>query len=278
MYGRILAAVNEYTNSEMAAKYAVAFSKACGARLCLTFVADRRTGTDARRKAELALQRLFREAEMLGLEVESVSTEGNPFQRLTETVRDRAIDLCFISTRHEDVRRRFFTRTLARRLLLGLPSSVAMVRIVHMKHIHPSKILVPLRGSTPCFEERAYFTAKMAEAFGASLTLFHSTLPITRFFHGETVLSPAEREKGLPVDIERLSSYLDRRGIRHEWRAEYGGVSRSITTAAALRRDDLIIMGGGQRGAVRSIFSGNPAEEVLRETPCNLIILRPESR
>lgn len=275
MYRRILAAVNEYTNSEIAARYAIAIAKACEAKLCLAFVADRRAGADELRKAESALERLFLEATASGLEAESVVTEGDPLRRLKEKVKEHGIDLSFISTRHEDVGKRFFTRTRARALLVNLPSSVAMVRVVHMKHIHPSHILVPLRGRTSSFEERAYFTAKMAEAFGASVTLFHSTLPITRFFHGEIRLSAAQREKGLPEDIERFSEYLGRQGVDYEKRAEYGGVSRSITTEAALRRNDLIIMGGSERGALRSVFSGDPAEEVLRETPCNLIILRP---
>jgi nucleotide-binding universal stress UspA family protein len=34
-------------------------------------------------------------------------------------------------------------------------------------------------------------------------------------------------------------------------------------------------MGASERSLLKSIIRGNPVEEVLRETPCNLIILRP---
>jgi hypothetical protein len=34
-------------------------------------------------------------------------------------------------------------------------------------------------------------------------------------------------------------------------------------------------MGASERSLLRSIISDNPVENVLRETPCNLIILRP---
>jgi nucleotide-binding universal stress UspA family protein len=42
---------------------------------------------------------------------------------------------------------------------------------------------------------------------------------------------------------------------------------------AALQHNDLIIMGASQRSLLESTLGGNPVEEVLRETPCNLIIL-----
>ncbi|HDH02033.1 MAG TPA: hypothetical protein ENH17_02765 [Nitrospirae bacterium] len=50
---------------------------------------------------------------------------------------------------------------------------------------------------------------------------------------------------------------------------------RSITIEAASKRHDLIIMGASERSLPASILKGNPVEDVLRETPCNLIILKP---
>jgi nucleotide-binding universal stress UspA family protein len=35
------------------------------------------------------------------------------------------------------------------------------------------------------------------------------------------------------------------------------------------------VMGASERGLVRSMIGGNPVEAVLRETPCNLMILKP---
>jgi len=34
-------------------------------------------------------------------------------------------------------------------------------------------------------------------------------------------------------------------------------------------------MGASERSLLSSILKGNPVEEVLRETPCDLIILKP---
>ena len=124
-------------------------------------------------------------------------------------------------------------------------------------------------------EGRSCFVANLAMAFHASVTLFHLTSPITDFFHGETLLNPAQREKRLPDDIDQFTDCLKKYDIRHEKKTGQGSVSRSITIEAARRRNDLIVMGASERSLLRSITGGNPVEEVLRETPCNLIIFRP---
>jgi nucleotide-binding universal stress UspA family protein len=44
---------------------------------------------------------------------------------------------------------------------------------------------------------------------------------------------------------------------------------------AFVKRHDLIIMGASERSFWASLLQGNPVVEVLREAPCNLIILKP---
>jgi nucleotide-binding universal stress UspA family protein len=72
MYKKILAAVNEFTNSEMAARYAIVLAKACQARLSLVFVAEEGIGRDVFKNAESALKRLFIEAKGYNIGVESI--------------------------------------------------------------------------------------------------------------------------------------------------------------------------------------------------------------
>jgi len=275
MYKRILAAVNEFTNSEIAARYAIALAKSSQAKLSLVFVAEDKLNRDAFRHAENALERLFVDTEAQDIEVESITEKGSPFEKISDIVRKDRIDIVFTATRREDIEKRYFTKTLAREFMLKLPCSVAMARIVRMGKTHPKNILVPLRGQMTHLEERGCFAARLAEEFHASVTLFHLSNPITSFFHGEIHLKPAQREKRIPRDIEQFTECLYRYQIHHEKKIGYGAVSRSITIEAAHRRNDLIIMGASERTLLRSIISGNPAEEVLRETPSNLIILKP---
>ncbi len=275
MYKKILAAVNEFTNSEVAAKYAIALAKSCQARLSLVFVAEDKIHRDVFRQAEAALERLFIEAEGYDIDVESITEKGSPFIKIYDIVRKNKIDIVFTATRREDIKKRFFVKTLAREFMVKLPCSVAMVRAVHMGKIHPKNILVPLRHHITNLEEKACFVAKLAEGFESTVTLFHSHSPITSFFHGEQHLKPAQREEHIPKDVEQFTECLNRYMIRHERKTGYGGISRAITIEAAHRRNDLIVMGASERSLLRSIISGNPVEDVLRETPCNLIVLRP---
>jgi len=276
MYKKILAAVNEFTNSEMAARYAIALAKSCKAKLDLVFVSEDRLNKDAFRHAESGLERLFREAKNSDIEVESIIGRGSPLEKISDIVKKNEIDIVFSATRREVIKKRFFTKTLAREFMIKLPCSVAVVRVVRMGRMHPGNILVPLRANMTNLEERAYFVAKLAHAFDSAVTLFHSPGPLTSFFHGEIQLRPAQREQRVSSEVEKFMEYLKMHGINHEERTARGGIARAITIEAAHRRNDLIVMGASERGLLRSIISGNPVEDVLRETPCNLIILRPK--
>lgn len=183
--------------------------------------------------------------------------------------------MVFAATRHEDVKKRFYAHTVARRLSLGLPCSVALVRVVHLGHVHPRTILVPLKARINHIPERAYFTALLAGAFNSNIHLFHATRPLTRFFHGEIHLTPVEWESRLPADILQFIEHLNRYEIVHEKRLIPGIAGRSITIEAAARKHELIIMGASERSLMKSFIRGNPVESVLRETTCDLVILRP---
>ena len=79
------------------------------------------------------------------------------------------------------------------------------------------------------------------------------------------------RERQVPYFMD----YLKRHEVEHEGRLLPGRTARNITIEAFAKRHDLIIMGASERSLLASLLTGNPVEEVLRETPCDLIILKP---
>ena len=275
MYKKILAAVNEHLNSEIAARYALNLAKACGSKLYICFIAEKGMSGSNFEKAEEAMKRLFLDAEKMNIEAESITETGEPVEEINKIVRHEGIDITFASTRREDVERRFYAGTVARNLSLKLSCSTALVRAVHMGRIHPKDILIPLKARIAGMSERAYFTAKMAECFGSKVFVFHATTPITKFFHGEIHLTQAQWEKRLPEDISKFIDHMKKHKVEIEGRLLPGAAAKSITVEAAARRHDLIIMGASERSMLSSILKGNPVEEVLRETPCDLIILKP---
>jgi nucleotide-binding universal stress UspA family protein len=146
---------------------------------------------------------------------------------------------------------------------------------VHLGRTFPKTILVPLKARIDHIAERAAFAALMAGAYNSRIHLFHTAKPLTRFFRGEVHLTPLEWEARLPHDIERFIDTLDRYDIVHEKRLVPGIAGRTIMVEAAAKRHDLIIMGASERGLLSALFKGNPVENVLRETICDLIILKP---
>jgi len=275
MYKKILATVNEHLNSEVAARYAINLARVTGAKLYLCFVAERDHTDESINRAEEAMKRLFMEAEQGGINTESITETGDPVRKIGEIARREEIDIVFASTRREDVQRRFYSGTVARSLSINLPCSVALVRIAHTGRIHPKEILIPLKARIGHVEERAYFTAKIAQAFESEVFLFHAPKGVSKFFHGEIHLTPLEWEEKLPKDISDFMGHLHRYEIMHSGRSVPGKIGRTITIEAFSKRHDLIIMGASERGLLSSILRGSPVEEVLRNTPCDLIILKP---
>ncbi|MFA4916218.1 MAG: universal stress protein [Syntrophales bacterium] len=276
MYKSILAAVDEFTNSAIAARYAMALAKSCQAELSLVYVAEDKITNDLFSQAEASLERLFMEAKKQNIKVGSLTERGNPLKQINDLVKKNNVDIVFTATGREDIEKKFFLMTMAREFMLKLPCSVAMVRAVQMGRVHPRKILLPLRADTTNIEEQACLAAKLAEAFEAAVTVFHSTSPTTSVFRRGRQPTTAQRGELISENIEKFMECLNRYEIIHEKRTSHGSFARAVTIEAAHRRNDLIVMGASERSILKSIISGNPVEDVLRETPCNLIILRPK--
>ncbi|MBS1125484.1 MAG: universal stress protein family [Nitrospirae bacterium] len=276
MYRKVLAAVNEHLNSEVAARYAMHLARAAGAKLFLYSVRQPGQTEAAFELARDAAQRLQHRAREIDIDAECLFETGDPVEKIRAIVLAEGIDLVFTATRREDVKHRIIRGgTTARRLLPGLPCSVALVRVVHMGRTHPREILVALKKQIDHIPERSEFTALLAKAFEARVHLFHVTRPVKKFFHGEMHLTPVEWEEKVPPDMSRFISHLDGYGVDHEKRLSPGKAGKSIAIEAASRRRDLIVMGASERGIIDQLLHRTPVEEVLRETPCNLIILKP---
>ncbi len=275
MYRKILAAVNEHVNSEIAARYALQFAKQAKAHISFCSIGEKGIVGKDFHKAEEAVKRLSARALKLGVPFDCILKTGDPFTQIGKVAVDEDIDLMFAATRHEDVEKRFYTRTTAKRLLLSLSCSVALVRVVNMGGINPQNILVPLMAHIDHISDRAAFTATLARAFDARVHLFHVAEPKRTFFHGEIPLTQAEQADNIPPDISLFIGQIENHDVEHDIGFAVGRTGRAISIEAALRRRDLIIMSADKRGLLNFLLRGNPVEQVLRETPCNMILLKP---
>ncbi len=246
----------------------------CNASLYICFNAEKGIPRKNILRAEDAVKRLFLTAIDYGIKVESISETGDSFEEIRKIVKREQINLVFTAAKMGDVKTKPPAGVIARNLMFKLPASVALVRVVHIERGHPKNILVPLKEKIDHLGERAYFCAKMAEVFNSKLFLLHFAKPASRFFDGQANLTLVQKEKILSGDISNFIEHIKRYGIEYESAVSEIPAGPGINIEAALKKHDLIIMGATGRGTISSLLKGNPVENVLWMTPCDLIILK----
>jgi len=119
-------------------------------------------------KTEEEMKALRRAREM-DVQAQSITTTGSLCR--SQEVWRRADRPGFRLCEEGHVKKRFYRATTASELMLKLPCSVALTRVVHMEG-PPRKILIPLKARIDNVPERAYFGAKMAEGFNSKVFVF----------------------------------------------------------------------------------------------------------
>jgi len=269
MYRRILTAVDESLNAHAAFRYAMALAQACGATLFVAGVlTPTMTGTEEGAMAQSA-GALVSEAEERAVPAHLLMERGDVVKTLDILARAHHIDVVMTASRRHDVERRYFLRTVPQRLMAVLHCSLIIVRVVHLGLLaHPRQILVPVLGGAFDNAERAYVVSQLAAHFHAKLIVFHALEEAHR--RGQAVPHEAGTERVGPF-LERLREA----GTEPQVRIVTGPlVGEAIMQEAARHRHDLIIMGASQRSLFSTWRRGNPVEDVMRRTPCDLFVCR----
>jgi nucleotide-binding universal stress UspA family protein len=267
MYRRILTAVDESLNAHAAARYAMALAQACGATLCVAGVlTPTMTGTEEGAMAQSAGS-LVSEAEARGVSAHLLMQRGDVVKILDDLSRTHHIDVVMTASRRHDGEQRYFLHTVPQRLMAVLHCSLIIVRVVHLGLLaHPRQILVPVLGGAFDHAERAYVVCRLAAHFHAKLIVFHALERVRR--RGQAVSYEAGTKQVGPF-LERLREA----GPEPQVRIVIGPlVGEAIMQEAARHRHDLIIMGASQRSLFSTWRRGNPVEDVMRRTPCDLFV------
>ncbi len=139
------------------------------------------------------------------------------------------------------------------------------------------KILVPTdfsRGAAAATEQ----ALSLAQAFGASVTLFHVySVPAYVFPDGSTFIAGPEvaaRIEREVVDALASAGHAAERqsGVPVLTRSAVGAPHEEIVRAAA--EYDLVVMGTHGRTGLRHLFLGSVAEKVVRNAPCPVLTVR----
>ena len=271
-------AVDGSYNAEAASRYALAIAKAYQAQFFLAFVVTEETERALLHSAQESVDRILAQAQEHRLSFQAITQTGKVVPILKSIVEKEGIDLALFATRHKDTKGGFFVQTVAQSLTLSLPCSVVIVRSVQPGRMaHPRHVLIPLTYEHDSgLEEQAAFAAHLINYFRAKAVVFHVHNPLSYF--GLVKGASTSEEKGVPPsdNLKIFMSILKKNAIQPEIRVvQSARPGKAIYLEAAAQKHDLILMGATQRSFLKRAMEGNPVEEMLRETPCDIMIHRP---
>lgn len=284
---KILVAVDGSFHAGIAARYAFAFAGTFNAKLFVVAVITKEMDKHEEKATAASVAKVLDEATDLPpnippdippnrpIDIEGVLLKGDVISAIDRFVWDNKIDLVIASTRGPHRDRRFFVRSVTSGLMSSLPCSVIGIKVTHPgRSIRPKKVLVPVIGDGYHDQERADIAEALHERFASRISLFHvielAALSIKR-------LDPQKKERLIASAEERLASLMDElssRGIDAGRKIVLGRSAREeIISEASHHKYDLIIVGATTRNIVKRVVSGNPVEETLRDTPCDVMLL-----
>ena len=277
-YNKILAAVDGGFTAESAAKYAILIAEQCNAKLDVIFVITKDLDEKDVNLGTLSVERLVKCAMSRGIEVDGQIMHGPVVESIKSIVETHNIDLAVSSTRHKDSKSRYFVRSISQKLMRSLSCSMIVVKVTHPgKTLHIQKILVPVMMGSYHADERAYLISKLdskarirvlrvekTSRTSALLTTHDEKLRLRSM--GRALLQPLAKE---------LSNYDIQADMYVDLAPNY---AEAVLRNAAAGHFDLIIIGATNKDIIRQIVQGNPVEEILGKTSCDVIIWHPGSR
>jgi len=237
MYKKILAEVDERLTSESVARYALKFAKLNNSSLYLCFIHKKEAKFE---KAEVALKRVFLEAEKNNIKVECIIKEGERLEELKEIIKKEKIDIAFVTS--DDFKQ-----------ISKLPCSVAMIKIINMGKLSPKRILFILKGKVNYLKEKAIFIENLSK-------IFHARVYINYF--------------GKDENIEKLFSILKKHEIKIESKVFHKFSLKTVMFQALSKKIELLVMEQEKSGFL-GIIKPDSMSKLIENPPCNLIIFKP---
>lgn len=286
-FKKILVAVDGSFHAGIAARYSFALAGTFNAKLFVAAVITKEMDEDEEKAAAAAVAKVLDEAADIRpnippdippnrpTDIEGVLLKGDIISAIDRFVRDNKIDLVIASTRGPHRDRRFFVRSVTSGLMSRLPCSVIGIKVTHPgRSIRPKKVLVPVIGDDFHIQERADIAEALHGRFASRISVFHvielAALSIKR-------LDPQKKERLIASAEQSLASFMDelsRRGIDAGRKIVIGRNAREeVISEASHHKYDLIIVGATTRNILKRVVSGNPVEEILRDTPCDVMLL-----
>lgn len=263
------------THSRAALPYAAAFARYGGGRVFIVHVQDGKPAADVQSQ----IADLRSDPRMIGVESETILTEGDPRIEIARNAIEHDIDLITVVMRDRNRFTRAFGGSIAEEIVAESPCAVLAIR-------PPQRDFVADRGELllnrvvlatnfrPSSAAASQLATQICNRLGAEL---HALYVIGDYFEQLSVLFP---EGGLAA-LTRLRSYAQQRmgqlsrmnGGGARTYIEEGRPYQEIVKLATTLEADLIVIGTAVHGSLfgNSQVLGSEIERVIRNAPCPVL-------
>ncbi len=219
--------------------------------------------------------------ELLGSEdIVPIVRFGKPFLEIIKVAKEKDVDLMAIGTHGRAGVDRVILGSVAERVVRKAGCSVMVVR--SRKYVGFKRIIVPIDFSD-CSRKALEYAAATARAHNSKLTILH--------VYEESFIEPYVRAANTEEEAQEIvrgieqvneSKYddflkkIDLSGVEYDKLLRKGIPSNEIVETAREQKAQLIVVGTHGRSGIKHMLIGSDAEEVVRNAPCDIVVVKPE--
>jgi nucleotide-binding universal stress UspA family protein len=219
--------------------------------------------------------------ELLGSEdIVPIIRFGKPFLEIIKVAKEEDVDLMAIGTHGRAGVDRVILGSVAERVVRKAHCPVMVVR--SKKYIGFKRIIVPIDFSD-CSRKALEYAAATARAHRSKLTILH--------VYEESFIEPyvraantEEEAQEIVRGIEQVNEgkyddflkKIDLSGVEYDKLLRKGIPSNEIVETAREQQAQLIVVGTHGRSGIKHMLIGSDAEEVVRNAPCDIVVVKPE--
>ncbi|MFQ5715121.1 MAG: universal stress protein [Candidatus Scalinduaceae bacterium] len=219
--------------------------------------------------------------ELLGSEdIVPIVRFGKPFLEIIKVAKEEDVDIIAIGTHGRAGVDRVILGSVAERVARKAHCPVMVVR--SEKYIGFKRIIVPIDFSD-CSRMALEYAAATARAHRSKLTILH----VFEESFIEPYVRAANSEEEAQEIVRRIEQVNESKYVEFLMKIDLGGVeydrllrkgipSNEIVETAREQQAQLIVVGTHGRSGIKHMLIGSDAEEVVRNSPCDIIVVKPE--
>ncbi len=269
MYLKILVAVNESFNSELASHHAIAIAASGNSELVVLAVDAGEVNPE---NLSSSVNRIVNHAKKYGVNARGIVRKGELIKTILATVYAEHADLLVTATRHSDYR--LFVRSTAQELMKKASCSVIAVKPAGIA-LKGKSLLLPIeRRQYVPIDEQIMLTAGLAKFYNFSVEILN-VIEQRQWYeipweilhkirtHGEESLMPilnAIKEQGIEAEVRAVVTEKSKDAILKE---------------VAIGKHSILLIAASRVNILKHVVEGNPMEQILSGSLCDVLIWRP---